>query len=133
MAKLIASIRDPLSLKPANAGCPTMILGAYVRIEIDGKNLPNVVQVPRLALRDGSKLWIVSPRSTLDIRSVKTVWSGREFVYVADELRDGESLIISGLATPVQGMALRVASAKDRGPATRASAPASPPGQEEPR
>ena len=133
MAKLIASIRDPLSLKPANAGCPVMILGAYVRVEIDGKDLPNVVQVPRLALRDGSKVWIMSPQNTLDIRGAQTVWSGREFVYVADGLREGELLITSDLATPVQDMALRVASAKPRDPATRASGPASQPGQEEQR
>lgn len=133
MAKLIASIRDPLSLAPGSAGQPAMILGAYVRIEIDGKDLPDVVRVPRLALRDGSNLWIVSPRSTLDVRSVKIAWSSRDFVYVADELREGESLIISGLATPVQGMALRVASAKGRGTTTRASGPASQPGPKEPR
>lgn len=131
MAKLIASIRDPLSLAPENADCPEMILGAYVRIEIDGKDLRSVVRVPRSALRDGSNVWIMSPQNTLNIRRVKIAWSGREFVYVADELREGESLIISDLATPVKGMALRVASAKDRGPATRASGPASAPGRKE--
>ena len=131
MAKLIASIRDPLSLAPENADCPAMILGAYVRVEIDGKDLPDMVQVPRLALRDGNNLWIVSPQNTLDVRSVKIVWSGREFVYVADELREGDSLIISGLATPVQGMALRPVSAKGRGPTTRPSGPASPLGRKD--
>ncbi|MEE8385121.1 MAG: hypothetical protein V3S01_04320, partial [Dehalococcoidia bacterium] len=91
---------------------------------------------------DGSNLWIasptpwwiVSPQNTLDIRRVRIAWSGKDFVYVADEVRDGESLIISGLATPVQGMALRVASPKDRGPATRPSTlPSRPNRKEQPR
>lgn len=134
MAKLIASIRDPLSLKPENADSPALILGAYVRIEIDGKDLPDVVRVPRLALRDGSNVWLMSPQNALDIRSVKIAWSGRDFVYVADELREGESLIISGLATPVQGMALRPVSAKGRGAATRPSTlPSRPHRKEQPR
>ena len=65
---------------------------------------------------------------------MKIVWSGRDFVYVADELREGESLIISGLATPVQGMALRPVSAKAQGPATRPSTlPSQPRRKEQPR
>jgi len=107
MARLLVAVQDPLELSRASGPRHPLILGSYVRVEIRGRDLPNVVRVPRTALRDGRCVWVMRPDGTLDIRQVKTVWSGNEHVYVTDGLSEGDLLITSDLGAPIQGMALR--------------------------
>jgi RND family efflux transporter MFP subunit len=109
MARLLVAVQDPLELSSDTGQRYPLILGSYVRVEIRGRDLPNVVRVPRTALRDGRCVWVMRPDRTLDIRQVKTVWSGNEHVYVTDGLSEGDLLITSDLGAPVQGMALRSA------------------------
>jgi len=112
MARLLVSVQDPLSLASGNPKQPALILGAYVRVEINGKQLENVVRIPRAALHDGDKVWIKSPKGKLDIRTVTIAWSDAEHVYIKAGLKDGELLITSDMSTPVQGMAVRTADEK---------------------
>ena len=108
MAKILVSVKDPLSLKKANADKPRMILKTYVRVEVEGNELNDVFSIPRSAFRDGSRVWIMQPDNTLDIRKVDIAWSDKGSVYVTNNLQDDEFLITSDLTTPVQGMALRL-------------------------
>lgn len=108
MARLIVGVEDPICLKPENAGQPAMILGAYVRAVIEGADLKDAISVPRSALRDGNRVWVMGPDDSLDIREVAIVWRGRQTVCIGSGLRDGDRLIVSDLAAPVQGMPLRV-------------------------
>jgi multidrug efflux pump subunit AcrA (membrane-fusion protein) len=109
MARVLVSVRDPLGLEAGAAERPPLLLGSYVRLELEGADLPNVVRVPRTALRDGRHVWVMAADGTLDIRPVRVVWSGSEHVFVADAVTDGDRLVTSELAAPVQGMALRAA------------------------
>jgi len=109
MARLLVAVKDPLELKAPPARRHALILGAYVRVEIDGRELPGVIRVARTALRDGDGVWVMGDDRTLDVRKVKIVWSGLDHVYVTDGLHEGDLLITSDLAAPVQGMALRTA------------------------
>ena len=119
MARLIVVVKDPLGLNMKQGPCHKLILNSYVRVEIEGRELTNVIRIPRKALRDGDKIWILSPDNTLDIRDVKIAWSGDEEVYVTNSITDGDLLITSDLATPVKDMALRRAgSAKNKTPGT---------------
>ncbi|HUS91597.1 MAG TPA: efflux RND transporter periplasmic adaptor subunit [Phycisphaerae bacterium] len=107
MARLLVEVADPLCRDPAHAGLSAMILGAYVRVEIDGRELPDVAAVPRPALRDGRRVWIMTPENTLEFRPVEIVRRAEDRVYVTGSLRAGERLIVSDLGAPVEGMALR--------------------------
>ena len=109
MAMLLVSVKDPLDTKAALGQRHPLLLGSYVRVEINGRSLPNVVRVPRTALRDGKCVWIMKPDHTLEIRSVHVEWNGDEYVLVSDGLLDGELLITSDLAAPVEGVSLRTA------------------------
>jgi len=117
MARLLISVEDPLHLGVAAGARRPLILGSYVRVEVEGRELPDVIRVPRAALRDGAQVWVMTGDGTLDIRGVAVEWSGRDDVYVSEGLSDGDVLVTSDLAAPVAGMALR----------TPDSAPARPP------
>jgi len=122
MARVLVAVADPLALEASAAQRRPLILGAYVRVEIEGRRLPDVVRIGRGALRDGGRVWVMQPDNTLDIREVRVAWSGADHVCLAGGLAGGEKLVVSDLGAPVQGMALRTA---DSPPA---SAPKSPTG-----
>ncbi|MEW6520507.1 MAG: efflux RND transporter periplasmic adaptor subunit [Thermodesulfobacteriota bacterium] len=109
MAGLLVEVRDPLCLQADNRGKPPLTINSFVQVEIQGKTLEAAFRIPRSALHDGDKIWIMTGQHTLDIRPVKIAWDEDEEVYVKNSLRDGERLITSALAAPVQGMALRSA------------------------
>ena len=70
MARLLAEVADPLALQPETAGQPKLLLGSYVRVEIEGELLPKAVAIERDLIRDGDQLWIMDDQDRLDIRTV---------------------------------------------------------------
>lgn len=100
LARLIISLPRPLDAKPV-----PLLLGEYVRVDIEGRLLENVVRLPRVALREGDTVW-VAHNATLDIRPVEVAWTDTQTVLVAKGLREGEVVVVSDLPTPIQGMPL---------------------------
>ena len=109
MARILVSVKDPLGLKVAESSQLPLLIGEYVRIEIEGRQLQNVYRIPRSALRDDANLWIVSNGGKLDIRKVKIVWRDTQSVLLQDGLEPGDRLIVSDLASPIQDMPVQVA------------------------
>ncbi|MCD6365836.1 MAG: efflux RND transporter periplasmic adaptor subunit [Planctomycetes bacterium] len=107
MAQLLLVVKDPLGLDSDSPQPLRMLLDSYVRVEIEGRNLEDTVRIDRAALHDGNCVWVMQPGNTLDIRNVDIAWSGNEHVYVSDGLDEGDMLITSDIAAPVQGMSLR--------------------------
>ena len=106
MARLLVQIDDPLGLREGADGMP-LLLGAYVRIDIDGKELNGVFELPRKAIREGDRVWILDKDDRLDIRPVKIVWGREETVLLDDGISDGDRIIMSRIATPIPRMKLR--------------------------
>lgn len=114
MARLLVEVADPLDLqRPAGERQP-LLLGEYVRVEIDGKQLSDVISVPRAALHDGDQLWLTDDQQRLQIVKVEVVWRDSERVLVRNSLPGDARLVTSNLGTAVAGMQLRVA-APDQG------------------
>ena len=104
MARILISVKDPLDLHTPGSTQPPLLIGEYVRVEIEGPTLENVAPIPRSALRDGGKIWTVSDNGALDVRSVDIVWRDTDTVLVKNGIRNGERLVVSDLSAPVQGM-----------------------------
>ncbi|MFW6133096.1 MAG: efflux RND transporter periplasmic adaptor subunit [Planctomycetota bacterium] len=123
MAQLLVTVADPLDLSRLAADRHALILDAYVRAEITGRRASGCVRVPRVALREGDAVWVMSPQGTLEVRPVEVLWSTDEAVYVRRGLDAGERLIVSDLAAPVEGMELRTTEGADgtNGPAAPAA------------
>ena len=115
MARLLIEIDDPLGLSNG-AGTASkeevpskpipILLGSYVQVEIEGDTLQEVIEVPRRALREGDRIY-VEKDGRLVIRDVSVVWRRPETVLVGRGLKSGDRVVLSRLATPVDGMALR--------------------------
>jgi RND family efflux transporter MFP subunit len=110
MARLVISTEDPLGLQNRKADHPAMLIGEYVQIEIQGRRIDSAYRIPRTALRDQSHVWVAGKDGTLEIRNVRVMWRDTQTVLLQDGLQPGERVIISDLATPVDGMAIEVES-----------------------
>ena len=101
MARILISVHDPLTGKNKQP----LLLGSYVRVEIDAGTLGDVLAVPRSAVREGNMLWVVNPEQRLDIRKANVLWSRADTVLVASEcIAENESLVVSGLRTALPQM-----------------------------
>ena len=108
MARVLVEVKDPLGLTVAEKKHPPLLIGEYVRMEIEGRQLKNVYRIPRTALRDNTRIWL-SNDGKLEIRTVETLWRDAQTVLLTDGLQPGEQLIVSELSKPVDGMPLQVA------------------------
>jgi RND family efflux transporter MFP subunit len=85
-----------------------LLSGVYVELEIIGKQVSEVVVLPRRAIRENDRIWICTPENTLEFRPVKIIWSEKTRVFVRDKLQPGERVILSRIEVPLAGMKLKV-------------------------
>ncbi|MEM7508096.1 MAG: efflux RND transporter periplasmic adaptor subunit [Pseudomonadota bacterium] len=109
MVELIVEVEDPLSRLPENAGKPRLLLGSFLRAEIEGRPVENAVALDRGYLRDDDKVWVMTRDKTLEVRPVTVAWRGAEQVLIADGLEAGEQVVTTNLAVSAPGMNLRLA------------------------
>ncbi len=109
MARLIIRVEDPLSLQPDHTDQPRMLLDSYVRVEIEGQAVASATAIEREFIRDGNSVWIMNPEGVLTIRPVEIAFRGADHLIVTSGIDPGDQLIISDIAAPVDGMALRTA------------------------
>jgi RND family efflux transporter MFP subunit len=123
LARVLVAVPDPLDLAAPTALRPPLLIGEYVRLDIEGRRLEGVFQIPRLALRDGATIWVANSEDRLEVRPVEPLWREQDTVLLAEGLASGERLVVSEIPSPVPGMALRIV---DPGPAPLASPPPIP-------
>ena len=112
MARLMVAIDDPLGVaaRAANAleSDMPLLLGAYVRVTIEGRELDDVFEIPRAALREGDEIWLADKAEKLQVRDVQVAWREPETFLVRGKISAGDRLVVSPVPSPVPGMAVRV-------------------------
>ena len=108
MARLIATVEDPLDITADQPSAPALLLGEVVQVEIEGGRVENAIAIPRRALRDQDRVWVMSADGHLEIRPVTIAWRGQQSVLASAGVSGGERLVVSDLATPVAGMQLKL-------------------------
>lgn len=105
LARVLVSVKDPLNGGAGRSNEMPLLIGSYVRLEIEGGEAENVFRLPDAAIHDGVNVWIMS-NERLEIRPVSLLWRGSDSVLVNDGLADGELVVVSDIAAPVPGMRL---------------------------
>jgi RND family efflux transporter MFP subunit len=108
MAQLLVSIRDPLTLSEDSSERPPVLIGSYVRVEIEGRNIESVIALKRDYLRDGDAVWIMNKQQELEIRPVEVVFRSKDMVYITQGIEVGEQIVTTDISAPVAGMPLRL-------------------------
>lgn len=103
MVQVLVEVKKPLE----NDAEVPFLLGSVVNVRFEGKSLDQVYVLPRLALREDGKVWLVES-GKLVIREVEVVHRGHVDVFIRGPLGSEAVVVTSRLAAPVAGMKLRV-------------------------
>ncbi len=104
MAKLLLSVKDPLSLNLRKSQSP-LLLNKFVKVEIIGKKLENIIALDRNLLHDNSTLWFLD-ENKLKIENAKVIWKDYSTVYIKNEFAETAKIIVSDIPGAIAGMNL---------------------------
>jgi len=108
MAQLLVSVSNPLGLSDNVSALPQLLIGSYVRVEIEGRPIESVIEVRRDWLRDGNTVWIMNDQNRMEIRPVQIIFRNADAVYVTEGIKAGERIVTTDISAPVEGMPLRL-------------------------
>ena len=110
LAKVRVLVDDPLAamqgLDPGAPGDVPLLLGSYVRVEIAGPMLEDVMELPRSVIRAEETIWVMDSKNRLEIRPVEILVSRPDTVVVASILKPDEEIVASPLPVALEGMDL---------------------------
>ena len=86
-----------------------MLLGSFVKVELQGPQLQNVFEISRETVHNGTEIWLRNAEGRLEVKAVSPVWSDADSVVVAKGLQTGQELITSDVASPIPGMKVALA------------------------
>ena len=104
MVNIVAQVPKPY--EPAGAS-PPLTVGLFVEAEIFGNWVEDVFVVPRTALQEGGKVYVVAEDGRLSFRDVTLLRRTGETVYLQGELASNEVICLSPLANAVEGQRVR--------------------------
>jgi RND family efflux transporter MFP subunit len=104
----VARIEDPYAL--LNPAEKPLRLGTFVNANIEGKELPDLVALPRHILRAGNFVWVVDENQQLRNRKLNILRTGGETMYVTAGLENGELVALTALDSNFSGATVEIMS-----------------------
>ncbi len=102
----VVEVEKPFEPTPGSER-PPLSIGLFVEAEIQGRQLDQVVTLPRNALRNDGTVLLVDAEERLATRPVRVLKSARRQVWVQG-LTDSDQVVVSQPAVAVEGMAVTV-------------------------
>ncbi|MBM3356260.1 MAG: efflux RND transporter periplasmic adaptor subunit [Betaproteobacteria bacterium] len=97
------------------AAAPPLLVGMYATVEITGRDAGRYALVPRRALRDGGRVWLLADGNIVAIRPVTVLYDAGDHAAVTG-LDAGSRVIVSDLKVVTEGMPVRVLADTGRAP-----------------
>ncbi|MFK7895690.1 MAG: efflux RND transporter periplasmic adaptor subunit [Myxococcota bacterium] len=107
MVRVVARVADPYGLETERS-TPPLAVGLFVDAEIQGRTLESVFVLPRDALRDGNKVYVIDDEDQLTFRSVEVVRVERDRFIISQGLAADERICVSPLQAAIDGMPVRI-------------------------
>ncbi|MBA6293465.1 efflux RND transporter periplasmic adaptor subunit [Colwellia sp. MB3u-70] len=104
---VIAQIDDPYSVLSSSKH-QELRVGSFVNAKISGKEVKDIVTIPRDALHGANRVYLVDKDNKLHIQEINILRNDATYVYSHDTFGAGFRLVTTQMETPVEGMALRV-------------------------
>lgn len=104
----VARIEDPYGFQHPHP--EPLRIGTFVNASIQGKELVDIVRLPRYIIRAGNNVWVIDETGLLRTRNVTLLRAGGDFVYVSAGLNDGELVSLTTLDNSFEGAEVRIES-----------------------
>ena len=101
----IAEVEDPYGLG-SDSGAPIAV-GMFVHADIEGVHSQEALVLPRLALRNANKVYVINDENRLEIRTVDVISTSEETVLVSNGVEVGDKVVTSTIPAAVDGMEVR--------------------------
>jgi len=103
----VAQVVDPYGVLGLSQQ-PQLRMGTFVRAEIAGKRVDDVVMLPRSVLSADDTVLIANTDNELEIRPVDVIRAEPRKVYIGGGIESGEWVITTQLDAPIEGTALAI-------------------------
>jgi RND family efflux transporter MFP subunit len=108
-ARVLLGIDNPLD---PPAGELPLYVGAFVTARIEGGALDQAARIPRSAVFEGNRVWIVDDEGRLRPRALTIAFGDSETVVVSKGVAADERVVITTLTEPFEGMLVRTTKAE---------------------
>lgn len=105
---LVARIEDPYALHHPDR--EPLRVGTFVNANIEGRELHNIVPLPRYVMRAGNYLWVVDDSGHLRNRKVTLLRTGGDTVYISGGLDNGDRVSLTTLDGSFDSAEVRIES-----------------------
>jgi RND family efflux transporter MFP subunit len=102
----VARIDDPYALNDENR--EPLRVGTFVKANVLGKEMSDLVMLPRYVVRAGNLVWVVDEQNTLRNRQVTTLRTAGDEVFVSGGLQDGDLVSLTILNDALPGMPVEI-------------------------
>jgi RND family efflux transporter MFP subunit len=103
---VVARINDPYALQVGDQ--PPLRIGSFVKANILGREMNDLVILPRYVLRAGNQLWVVDEQMRLRNRKVTTLRTQGDEIYVSGGLQQGDLVSLTSFSDALPGMSVRI-------------------------
>lgn len=104
LVSVVVEVAEPF--KGAN-GRPPLLPGMFVELLIKGKTLNSAISIPRDAMHEDNKVWVVE-KGRLHIQQLEIARADQDFIYTSSGLEDGAMIVLSSLDIATEGMKVRM-------------------------
>ena len=110
---MIIEVKNPMT---AEEGGLPLFPDAFVKVNVRGDEVEGVIKIPTKAVENGRAVYTLSAENKLERRDVTIAWQSSTDSYVSGGLEEGDQIIVSPLANPVDGMELQIRNDKTEQP-----------------
>jgi len=103
----VARVIDPYGVLGLSVQSDLRV-GTFVRAEIEGVQVDNVIVLPRAVLSTNNTVLVANEKDELEIRPVSLIRAEPRRVYISDGLKSGEWVITTLLDAPIPGTLVAV-------------------------
>ena len=107
LATLVVSVADPYRLTADSEQRAALPYGLFVEVELQGEALPDVISLPRKALRSGEQVWIADDENRLRLRPVEILRREKDQILVTGGVAPGDKLVLTNISGAADGALLR--------------------------
>ncbi len=100
MIRVVVRVGEPFSRRPP------LVPGLFAIVEINGETLSEASLIPRSALRESNRVWVLDGQNRVEFRQVDVVRMSQEGVLVRSGLSDGDRVVTSAIRAVIEGMAV---------------------------